>query len=180
MFDFTEYKTRAEEAINKFKDDMKKVRTGRAHPDMLNAIKCEAYGQWMPLNQVANVTTQGASMLIVTPYDPSTIPGIAAGIRADQALDLNPSDDGHIIRVPIPPLTEERRKEIVKILSTKVEEAKIAIRNIREDARKEVKTSELPEDVRKRAEKEVDDMTKTFTDTIDREFKVKEAEIMQI
>ena len=180
MFDFTEYKIQAEEAINKFKDDMKKVRTGRAHPDMLNSIKCEAYGQWMPLNQVANVTTQGASMLLVTPYDPSTIPGITAGIRADQALGLNPSDDGHVVRVPIPPLTEERRKEIVKTLSGKVEEAKIAIRNIREDARKEVKSAELPEDVKKRAEKEVDDMTRTFTETIDREFKAKENEIMQI
>lgn len=180
MFDSTEYKTAAEKVIERFKEDMKKIRTGRAHPDMLDSIRCEAYGQYMPLNQVANVTAQGGTMLIVTPYDPSTITSISAAIRNDQTLGLNPADDGRVIRVPIPPLTEERRKEIVKTASSKVEDAKVAIRNIREDARKEIKTSELPEDVRKRAEKEIDDLTKNYTDKIDIEFKQKEKDIMQI
>lgn len=180
MFDSTEYKKSMQSIIDRFKEEMKKVRTGRAHPDMLSNLKCEAYGQWMPLNQVANITAQGATMLVITPFDPSTINNISAAIRNDQSLGLNPSDDGHIIRVPIPPLTEERRREIVKTSSSKVEEAKVSLRNIREDARKELKTSELPEDTRKRGEKEIDDMTKSFSDIIDTEFKAKEAEIMKI
>ena len=180
MFDSSEYKTKMNAVIERFKDEMKKVRTGRAHPDMLTNVKVEAYGQWMPLNQVANVTAQGGTMLLITPSDPSNIANITASIRNDQSLGLNPSDDGHVVRVPIPPLTEERRKEIVKTTSQKVEESKVQIRNIREDARKELKTADLPEDVRKRGEKEVDDLTKSFTDQIDKEFKEKEAEIMKI
>lgn len=180
MFDSTEYKTSMEKVIDRFKEEMKKVRTGRAHPDMLSSVKVEAYGQWMPLNQVANITASGATLIVVTPFDPSNIANISAAIRNDQSLGLNPSDDGHVVRVPIPPLTEERRKELVKTVSGKVEDGKVSIRNIREDARKEIKSAEFPEDVRKRAEKEIDDLTKDFTDKIDSEFKAKEAEIMTI
>lgn len=180
MFDDTEYRKAMEAAVERFRNEMKKVRTGRAHPDMLANIKVEAYGQFMPLNQVANVTTAGGTMLQVTPFDPANIQNITKAIRDDQTLGLNPSDDGHIIRVPVPPLTEERRKEIVKTTSSKVEDAKVAIRNIREDARKELKTAELPEDVTKKAEKSVDELTKTYTDKIDAAFKEKSAEIMAI
>ena len=180
MFDTNEEHTKMEGVVNHFKEEMKKVRTGRAHPDMLSSLKVEAYGQYMPINQVANITAADATMLIVTPFDPSTIQNIANAIRADQALGLNPADDGRVIRVPIPALTEERRKEIVKTASGKVEEAKVQIRNIREDARKDIKNAELPEDAKKRAEKAIDDMTKEFTDKIDAEFKLKEAEIMKI
>lgn len=180
MFDSTEYKTAMQAIIDRFKDEMKKVRTGRAHPDMLAGVKVEAYGQWMPLNQVANITAQGGTMLLITPFDPSTLQNISAAIRNDQSLGLNPSDDGHVVRVPIPSLTEERRREIVKTTSEKVEEAKVHIRNVREDARKELKSAELPEDTKKRAEKEIDDLTKKFNDEVDAEFKNKEAEIMKI
>ncbi len=180
MFDTAQYKTSMEEVITRFKDEMKKVRTGRAHPDMLAGVKVEAYGQWMPLNQVANVTVSGATMLLVTPYDPSTIPAISGAIRADSTLGLNPSDDGRVVRVPIPPLTEERRKEIVKTASKFVEESKVKVRNVREDARKDLKSAELPEDTKKRAEKSIDDLTKEYNDKIDSLFKEKEAEIMQI
>ena len=166
--------------LDRLKDDLKKVRTGRAHPDMLSGLKVEAYGQFMPMNQVSSVTAQGGTMLLITPFDPSTISSICSAIRADQTLGLNPSDDGHVIRVPIPPLTEERRREIVKQTSTKLEEAKVALRNVREDARKELKTAELPEDVKKRAEKEIDDLTKDYTSKTDAEFKAKESEIMKI
>ncbi len=180
MFDDSEYKKAMDEAISRFENELKKIRTGRAHPDMLNNVKVEAYGEYMPLNQVANITAQGANMLLVTPYDPSNIQNITKAIRDDQTLGLNPSDDGHVVRVPIPPLTEERRKEIVKTASTKVEAAKVAIRNVREDARKELKTAELPEDVTKKAEKSVDDLTKSYTEKIDTIFKAKSAEIMAI
>lgn len=181
MFDTNEDRKKMEEALGRFKDEMKKVRTGRAHPDMLAGIKVEAYGQYMPLNQVANVTVADATLLVVTPFDPTNIQAIATAIRADQALGLNPSDDGRVVRVPIPALTEERRKEIVKTASGKVEEAKVAIRNVREDARKAVKiASEMSEDVKKRAEKEIDELTKEFNDKVDAEFKAKSDEIMKL
>ena len=180
MFDTDTYKKEMEEALARFRDELKKVRTGRAHPDMLAGVKVEAYGRWMPLNQVSNVTVSGATMLLITPYDPSTIPAISNAIRSDSTLGLNPSDDGRVVRVPIPPLTEERRKEIVKTSSKFVEDSKVKIRNVREDARKDLKALELPEDAKKRAEKSIDDLTKEYNDKIDAEFKVKEKEIMSI
>lgn len=181
MFDTKEDRKKMEEVVSHFKDEMKKVRTGRAHPDMLAGIKVEAYGQFMPLNQVANVTAADATLLVITPFDPSTIQAITAAIRADQSLGLNPADDGRVIRVPIPALTEERRKEIVKTASAKVEQAKVAVRNIREDARKAVKIAdEMSEDVKKRAEKEIDELTKEFSDKIEAEFKTKSDEIMKL
>ncbi len=180
MFDDKEYQQAMEAVITRFQDEMKKVRTGRAHPDMLSNVKVEAYGQYMPLNQVANVTVSGGTMLLVTPFDPANIQAISKAIREDQTMSLNPSDDGHVVRVPIPPLNEERRKEIVKTTSSKVEEAKVAIRNVREDARKELKSAELPEDTAKKAEKAIDELTKKFSEQVDALFKVKSAEIMEI
>lgn len=170
-----------EGTIERFKEEMKKVRTGRAHPDMLAGIKVEVYGQFLPLNQAANITAADATMLVVTPFDPANIAAISAAIRADQSLGLNPADDGRVIRVPIPALTEERRKEIVKSAAAKVEEAKVALRNIREDARKAVKiATEMSEDTKKRAEKEIDELTKEFSDKVEAEFKSKSEEIMRI
>jgi ribosome recycling factor len=166
--------------VERFKEEMKKVRTGRAHPDMLANVKVEVYGQYSPLNQVSNISVSGASMLQITPYDVSNIAKISAAIRADQSLGLNPSDDGRIVRVPIPPLTEERRKEIVKNASSKVEDAKIALRQARDDARKDIKGGDLTEDAKKRAEKEIDDLIKSFNAEIDKLFAEKEAEIMKI
>ena len=181
MFDTQDDKKKMESVVERFNSEMKKVRTGRAHPDMLAGIKVEAYGQFMPLNQVANVTAADATLLVITPFDPTNIKSISEAIRGDQSLGLNPADDGRVIRVPIPTLTEERRKEIVKNASAKVEEAKVAIRNIREDARKAVKiASEMSEDVKKRAEKEIDELTKEFSDKIDAEFKNKSDEIMKL
>ncbi len=180
MYNTNSVKTKMTAVVDRFKEELKKVRTGRAHPDMLANVKAEVYGQMSPLNQIANITVQGATMLLITPYDAANIANISAAIRADQTLGLNPADDGRVIRVPIPPLTEERRKEIVKTTSSKVEEAKIALRKIRDDARKEIKGAELAEDAKKRAEKEVDDIIKEFNTEIDKKFAEKEAEIMTI
>ena len=181
MFDTKEDRKKMEGVIERFKEEMKKVRTGRAHPDMISGVKVEVYGQYMPLNQVANVTAADATLLVITPFDPSNIQAITSAIRADQTLGLNPADDGRVVRVPIPALTEERRKEIVKNASEKVENAKVAIRNAREDARKTIKiASEMSEDMKKRAEKEIDELTKEFNDKIDAEFKTKSEEIMKI
>ena len=180
MYDTNELKKDMTAVIDRFKEAMKKVRTGRAHPDMLASVKVEAYGQFMPLNQVANVTVSGATMLLVTPFDPGNIQAVSAAIRNDQSLGLNPADDGKVIRVPIPPLTEERRKEIAKTDSGRVEEAKIAMRKLRADARQEVKEEELSADMKKRAEKEIDDITKDYSSQVDELFAEKQAEIMKI
>ena len=181
MFDSGSVKLEMSAVVDNFKEKMKKVRTGRAHPDMLASVRAEVYGQMTPLNQISNVTVQGGNMLLITPYDVSNIAKISAAIRADQSLGLNPADDGRVIRVPIPPLTEERRKEIVKTASTKVEEAKIALRKIRDDARKDIKnTKEFTEDDRKSSEKEIDEMIKKFNTEIDKLFAEKEADIMKI
>ena len=181
MFDSDSVNLEMSAVVDNFKEQMKKVRTGRAHPDMLASVRAEVYGQMTPLNQISNVTVSGGNMLLITPYDVSNIAKISAAIRADQSLGLNPADDGRVIRVPIPPLTEERRKEIVKTASTKVEEAKIALRKIRDDARKYIKnTKEFTEDDRKSSEKEIDEMIKKFNTEIEKLFAEKEADIMKI
>ena len=184
MFNQKQYEDRFESAVLHFADELKKVRTGRAHPSMLDSIQVEAYGQRMPLNQVANVTVPEPQLLTITPFDPSTIQVVVAAIRNDQALGLNPSDDGRIIRVPIPPLTEERPKQIVKQTSEKVEEARIAIRNIRQEAFKETKrmkdAKELSEDDQKRYEKGLDDSIADFNAKLDSLFRDKEKEILTL
>lgn len=184
MFNQKQYEDRFEHAVSHFEDELKKVRTGRAHPTMLDTIHVEAYGAKVPLNQVANVTVPEAQLLTITPFDPSNIQNIVAAIRADQSLGLNPSDDGRLVRVPIPPLTEERRKQIVKQTSEKVEEARIALRNVRQDAFKEIKrlkdAKEISEDDQKRSEKSVDDLVAAANAKLDIAFKDKEKEILTI
>ena len=184
MFDTKQYDDRFNGAVSHFSEELKKVTTGRAHPSMLDGIQVEAYGQRMPLNQVANVTAAEAQLITVTPFDPSTIQAVAGAIRADQSLGLNPSDDGRIVRVPIPPLTEERRKQLVKQTSEKVEEARIALRNVRQDAFKEAKrlkdAKELSEDDQKRAEKLIDESMAASNAKIDAAFKEKEKDILTI
>ena len=184
MFDLKQYEARFNSAVMHFADEIKKVRTGRAHPTMLDGIFVEAYGQRMPLNQVANVTVPEAQLLTVTPFDPTNIQAVVGAIRNDQSLGLNPSDDGRIIRVPIPPLTEERRKQIVKQTSEKVEDARIALRNIRQEAFKETKrmkdAKELSEDDQKRSEKGIDDLVTAANAKLDSLFRDKEKEILTI
>lgn len=184
MFDVTSFEEKCVLAIAHFEEELKKVRTGRAHPSMLDSVRVEAYGQTMPLNQVANVTASEAQLLTVTPFDPGTIQAVAAAIRADQSLGLNPSDDGRVVRVPVPALTEERRKQIVKQTSEKVEEARIALRNIRQDALKEAKrqkeAKEISEDDMKRAEKQIDERMAVHGSTLETLFKDKEKEILTI
>lgn len=184
MFNFTPYEDKFTLAVAHFEDELKKVRTGRAHPSMLDSVTVEAYGQKMPLNQVANVTAPEAQLLTITPFDPTNIQAVAAAIRNDQSLGLNPSDDGRLVRVPIPPLTEERRKQLVKQTSEKVEEARIALRNIRQDALKEAKrmkdAKEISEDDMKRVEKSIDDTMATHNAAIEAAFKDKEKDILTI
>jgi len=184
MFDTKPYEEKFELAIAHFEDELKKVRTGRAHPGQLDGIKVEVYGSMMPLNQVSNITAPEAQLLQITPFDPSNIQAISAAIRADQSSGFNPSDDGRLIRVPVPALTEDRRKLLVKQASEKVEETRIAMRSIRQDALKEAKrkkeAKELSEDDVKRVEKGIDDDMATYNSKIDEIFKLKEKDILTV
>ncbi len=184
MFDTKPYETKMNQAITHFEEELKKVRTGRSHPSMLDGVRVEVYGQQMPLNQVANITAPEPQMLQVTPFDPSNVQAIAGAIRADQSLGFNPSDDGRLVRVPVPPLTEERRKQLVKQTGEKVEETRIALRNIRQDAFKDAKrkkdAKELSEDDVKRIEKEIDHLISGFQEKIEQIFKAKEKDILTI
>jgi ribosome recycling factor len=184
MFDTDEYELKMQSAIEHFELEASKIRTGRAHPGMLEGIKVEAYGAEMPLNQVANVTAPEAQLLQITPFDPGNIQQIAAAIRNDQSLGLNPSDDGRVIRVPVPPLTEERRRQLVKQASEKLEEARIALRNVRQDGLKDAKRKkedkELSEDDVKLVEKEFDRLMSESQAKLDEVFKSKEKDILTL
>lgn len=184
MFDTKSYEVKMNQALEFFEDELKKIRTGRVHPDMLDSVMVKAYGSMMPLKQVANITVPEPQLLQVSPFDPSQVQAIAAGIREASSLGFNPSDDGHVVRVPVPPLTEERRREMVKQLGDKEEECRIALRNIRQDAMKEAKrlkdNKELSEDDVKRIEKGLDDDMKVFQGKIDEIMKAKEQEIMTV
>ena len=184
MFDTDTYELKMESALEHFNEELKKVRTGRAHPNMLDSIRVEVYGTLMPLNQAANITTPEPQLLQVTPFDPGNIAAISTAIRNDQSLGLNPADDGRIVRVPVPPLTEERRKQLVKLTSEKVEEARIALRNIRQDGLKDAKrkkdAKELSEDDVKSIEKEFDKLMSTYQDKIEASFKAKEQDVLTI
>lgn len=151
---------------------------------MLDGVVVEAYGQSMPLNQVANVTAPEAQLLQITPFDPSNIPAIASAIRDNPSLGLNPSDDGRVVRVPIPPLTEERRREIVKQLGGKQEDALVALRTIRRDALDAIdrakKDKEIGEDDAKRYSGQVEDAVKAAQGQIEAASKAKETEIMTV
>lgn len=183
MFDTKPYETRMQAALEHFETELTKVRTGRAHPDMLSSVMVEAYGAPMPLNQVANVTTPEAQLLQVSPFDPSNVKAISDAIRLSN-LGFNPSDDGRIVRVPIPSLTEERRREMVKSLGDKVEACRIAMRTIRQDALKDAKrmkdAKELSEDDVKMIEKGIDDDMRDYQMKIDEVFRAKEKEVMTI
>lgn len=184
MFDTDEYELRMTGALEHFENELGKIRTGRAHPGMLNGIKVEAYGVETPLNQVANITAPEAQLLQITPFDPSNIQKIAAAIRNDQSLGLNPSDDGRVVRIPIPALTEERRRQLVKQASEKGEDARIAMRNIRQDGLKDAKrkkdAKELSEDEMKMVEKAFDQLMSDYQSKIEAALKTKEKDILTL
>ncbi len=178
------YEQRFAQVVSHFGEEIKKIRTGRAHPDMLDGVMVEVYGTKMPLNQVASVSAPEPQQILVTPFDPQNIQAIAAAIRADQTLGFNPSDDGRNVRVPIPALTEDRRRDIVKSLGAKEEEAKISLRNVREDARKAIKVAkdakEIGEDDQKRLENGIDDSVAKRTEEIEKLSHGKAEEIMTV
>ncbi len=184
MFDTKIYETKMSAAITHFEDELKKIRTGRAHPSMLDGISVEVYGTQLPLNQAATITAPEPQLIQVTPFDPSNVEAIVSAIRGNQSLGFNPSDDGRIVRVPVPQLTEERRHQIVKQLGEKVEDCRIVLRNVRQDGLKDAKAmkndKQLSEDDYKRVEKDLDTSIAEFQSKIEAITSAKEKEILTI
>jgi len=182
--DTKQYEDKMKQAVVHFQEELKKVRTGRASASMLDGVMVTAYGSPMPLNQVANVIAPEAQLLQITPFDPSNLQAIASAIRDNPSLGLNPMDDGRVVRVPVPALTEERRRELAKTLGIKVEDTMVGVRNIRHDAMdaidKAKKDKLIGEDDAKRLQKQVDDTVAKVKADIDAAAKVKEAEIMTL
>ncbi|MDH5758614.1 MAG: ribosome recycling factor [Gemmatimonadota bacterium] len=183
MATIEEAKRRMDEALEALRREFSSVRTGKATPALLDTVRVDAYGSKMPLNQVATVHTPEPTLLVVQPFDKSLIADVERGIlEAD--LGLNPANDGNVIRVPIPPLTEERRKEFAKLLHKMAEEARISVRHARRTVREElhqlVKDHELGEDDGRRREDQLEKLTHEYTDKVDTLLKHKEEEVMAV
>lgn len=170
-------------ALDVVRQELVKVRTGKATTALLDGVKVEYYGSAMSLNQVANVSVHDVHTISVQPWDKNMVGPIEKAIRAAN-LGLNPIPDSNLVRVPIPPLNEERRRELVKLVKKFAEEGKIAVRNVRRDAIEHLKKSEkaehFSEDERKRGETEVQKMTDKFIKDIDNLVEMKEKEIMEV
>ncbi|MDB5160672.1 MAG: frr, ribosome recycling factor [Candidatus Saccharibacteria bacterium] len=179
-----EVKSKLEHATDHFRQELGKIRTGRAHPGMLDGIQIEVYGQAMPLKAVAGVIAPEAQLLQVTPFDPSNLQAISEAIRNDQSLGLNPADDGRVVRIQIPPLTQESRTAMVKIVGQKVEEALITARQVRHDAFRRgdqaEKDKEIGKDERLRFEKQIDELLAAQKQETEALAKAKEQEILTI
>ncbi|MDP9349651.1 MAG: ribosome recycling factor [Gemmatimonadota bacterium] len=174
---------RMEGAIEAMRREFAGVRTGKASPALLDSIRVEAYGSHMPLSQVGTVTAPEPRMLTVQPWDKSLVKDIERALR-ESDLGLNPSNDGNLIRIPIPPLTEERRKEYVRLLHRLAEDGRVAVRQARKDANDEIKRrqkdGELSEDEVRREQDDVQKLTDQYVQKIEELLKKKEAEVLEV
>jgi len=172
-----------QKSIEALKNDLGKVRTGRAHVGLLDHVMVEYYGSMVAVNQVANVSLGDARTINVQPFEKPMIAKVEKAIR-DSDLGLNPATNGDIVRVPMPMLTEERRKDLIKVVRTEGEAAKVAVRNIRRDAndalKKLIKDKEISEDDERRAQDDVQKITDKYIAEIDKMLQVKEADLMAV
>jgi ribosome recycling factor len=172
-----------QKSIEAFKNDLSKVRTGRAHVGLLDHIQIDYYGTPMPINQTANVTLIDARTIGVQPWEKKMVQVVEKAIR-ESDLGLNPATQGDMIRVPMPALTEQRRKELVKVVKSEGEDARVAVRNLRRDAneqlKKLLKDKAVSEDEERRAQDDVQKLTDRFTGEIDKLLTAKEAEILAV
>jgi ribosome recycling factor len=172
------------QAVDHFKDNLKTLRTGRANSAMLDGVTVEVYGTQLPLNQAATISVPETQMIQITPYDPNNLQAISDAIRNNQSLGLNPSDDGRVVRVPIPPLNEERRRELTRQVGQKQEESMISLRNIRHDAMDSIdrakKDKEIGEDEANRLASQLEDAMNNSRKDIEVAAKSKETEIMTV
>lgn len=180
-------KSTAEEKMKKsvaaLQDDFNTIRTGRASASLFDKIRVDYYGQKTPLNQVASISIPEARLVVIQPWDKGVLSDIEKAIQTSE-LSVNPNNDGKVIRINIPPLTEERRKEYVKVAKNMAEQSRVAIRNIRREANDELKklqkSGDLSEDLVKRGEDEVQDLTDTYIESINKLLETKEAEILEV
>ena len=176
--------TKVNESVQKLESDLKTFKTGRANPSILDNVKVEVYGSLMPLKQVSSINVMDAKMIQLVPFDPNTISNISDAIRNDASLGLNPSDDGHVVRLSIPPLTEERRKELVKQISVKVEECFVRIRASRHEIIKEIdqqlKDKQISQEMYNRVHKQIESIIQDQKMIVDNIASKKEQEIMTI
>lgn len=174
---------RMKKTIEATKEDFATIRTGRARPSLLNNVMVDYYGTMTPVNQMAKVSAPEARLLVIEPWDKSMLPDIEKAILKAN-LGLVPNNDGTLIRISIPQLTEERRKELVKVVRDKAEKGKIAIRSIRQDANAELKklegNGEISEDMYHRGLDSIQELTDTYIEKVDELLKDKEAEIMEV
>ena len=182
-FNEKNYSVKMDKTIQSFKKDLSSIRTGRANPSMLDMIKVDVYGQMLPINQLATVSVPEARLITVQVWDQSNIKAVDAAIQKSD-LGINPQIDGSVLRLRIPDLTEERRKELIKVLKTIGEKNKVSIRNIRREANDDlknlVKAKEMSEDNEKKNEKIVQTFTDEHIKSIDQRVDAKEKEIMTI
>lgn len=180
----TELKDKLKVAVEHFTSELNKLRTGRAHPSMVEDVMAEAYGAKTPLKQLATITTPEAQLIQISPFDPSTMSDIASSIRNNQSLGLNPVDDGRVIRIQVPTLTTERRQLIVKQLGEKQEEANIGVRKARQDAMSTIdkakKDKSISEDDAKRMQTDVEKAISDTKTEIENLAKSKEQELMTV
>lgn len=172
-----------ERSVQHLKDDLRKVRTGRANPSLLDAIRVDYYGTPTPLNQMANLSSPDPRLIVIAPFDKSQLQAIEKAIQASD-LNLTPNNDGKVVRIPIPPLTEQRRKDLVKQLRKVAEHHKLGVREARREALAALKEMEsdgdLPADDRARADKKVQSFTDEFVKQVDTQADQKEQEILQV
>jgi ribosome recycling factor len=178
-----EAEERMKKALEAVRRELSGIRSGKASPALLDTVRVEAYGQTMPLNQVGQVTAPEARLLVVQPYDRSLVKAVSRAIlQAD--LGLNPTDDGTLVRVPIPTLTEERRRDLVKLVAKFAEEGRVHLRQVRHDVlhdlKKQGKDGTLPEDEEHRLEAETQKLTDRYVGMVDELLKKKTAEVMEV
>lgn len=178
-----EAEDKMDKAISVAREDFATIRTGRASAGMFSKIMVEYYGTPTPLNQLASFQVPEARMVLITPYDKSSMAAIERAIR-DSDLGVNPADDGHVVRVVLPALTEERRREYIKMARHKAEDAKVAIRSVRRSAKEQLEAlkrdGDVGEDDVRRAEKHLEEVTSTHVTHVDDILKVKEAELLEV
>jgi ribosome recycling factor len=183
VIDLSAAERRMRGAVESVKSNFATIRTGRANPSLLDRIEVEAYGSTMPLRSVASVGAPEPRLLTVTPFDPNTLKDIERAIR-DSDIGLNPQNDGKIIRLPIPELTEERRKELIRVARHMAEEGRVSVRNVRRDEMKDVhelrKEGEISQDDEHRAEEELQQLTNAYVKRIDAALADKEAELLEV
>ena len=183
VFDLKEYRQRMDGAVNALRNEFAGLRTGRANASLLDGIMVEAYGQMTPLNQVGSVSVPEPRMILVSVWDKSQVGAVERALRQSN-LGINPVVDGQTMRIPMPPLTEERRKDLAKIASGYAEQAKIAVRNVRRDGMESVKklekSGDMSEDEKKAHESDIQKATDSVIEKIEENLQLKSDEIMQV